>query len=154
MATKLSMKDPNPGIWFKFNDNDDDSGEICLRVLTPEKRDEFREKAIKKREKFKHGQRYVIENVNDDLFSKLMWDYSISEWSGLVDDDDADIECNADNKVYLMRNHIGFASFVGDKMTEMSERYESEVTLENENLSKGSAASGTPKDPVAKSAKK
>ena len=154
MSTKLSMKDPNPGLWFKFDENDPESGDICIRTLNVEKRDEIRGKAVKKRVQFKHGQRFEIEETNDDLFSKLIWDYSIAEWTGLVDDDGADIECNVDNKVHLMRNHVGFASFVGDKMEELSERYETELTLGNENLSKGSAVSETPKDRVVKSAKK
>ena len=154
MATKLSMKDPNPGIWFKFNENDPKSGEIGLRPLNSEKRKEIRSKSVKLREKFKHGQRYEIEDVNDDLFSQLVWDYVITGWNNLVDDDGKEIECNTDNKVFLMKNHIGFAGFVNDKLESLSERYESKITLENENLLKGSVVSGTPKNQAAINVKK
>ena len=154
MTTKLSMNDPNPGIWFKFDDNDPESGDICIRILNPEKREEIRNRAVKKREKFKHGQRYEIEDMNEELYTRLLWDYSIVAWENLVDDDGKTIECNADNKVFLMQNHVGFASFVGEKINSLSERYETEINVENENLLKGSGGSSTQTNQVAKSAKK
>ena len=154
MATKLSMKDPNPGIWFKFDEADPESGEICIRPLNPEKREEIRNKTVKKKEKFKHGQRFTYEETNDDLFARLVWDYSIADWSGLVDDDGNEIVCNIENKVFFMRNHVGFAGFVSDKMAELAERYETEITIENENLLRGSDVSVTQSDRPAKTAKK
>lgn len=154
MSTTLSMKDPNPGIWFKFNENDPKSGDICLRVVNPEKMKEIRDQAIKKRVIFKHGQRFEIEDINENLYSKLLWDYSIKDWEGLDDEGGNEIECNVDNKVFLMNNHVGFANFVGDKITELSERYEKDMNFENENLLQGSGGSSTQTNRVAKSAKK
>jgi hypothetical protein len=87
MATKLSMSDPNPGIWFKFDDNDPESGDIGIRPLNQAKRDEIRKKAIKKRIEYKHGQRFEVEELDDDKFSELLWDYSITGWNNLEDDD-------------------------------------------------------------------
>lgn len=154
MGTKLSMSNPNPGVWFQFDENDPESGEVAIRPLNPAKREEIRKKAVKKRVEYKHGQRFEVEDVNDDLFSELMWDYSITGWNGLVDDDGKPIECTSENKVFLMKNHVGFARFIGDKMEKLAEEYEGRMSVENENLSHGSAGSGTLTGQAAKPAKK
>lgn len=153
MTTKLSMTEPNPGIWFKFDENDPESGEVGIRPLNPARREEIRKKSVKKRVEYKKGQRFEVEDVNDDLFSELLWDYSITGWNGLVDDDGKEIPCTSENKVFLMRNHVGFARFIGDKMERLSEEYEGRLSVENENLSKGSSGSGTQTDQTAKPAK-
>lgn len=153
MATKLSMSDPNPGIWFKFDDNDPESGDIGIRPLNQAKRDEIRKKAIKKRIEYKHGQRFEVEELDDDKFSELLWDYSITGWNNLEDDDGKPIECNSESKLFLMRNHVGFARFIGEKMEKLAEDYEKQLTAERENLSKGSSASGTRKNQTATAAK-
>jgi hypothetical protein len=154
MGTKLSMSNPNPGIWFRFDENDPESGEVAIRPLNPAKREEIRKKAVKKRVEYKHGQRFEVEDVNDDLFSELLWDYSITGWSDLVDDDGKPIECNSENKVFLMKNHVGFARFIGDKMERLAEEYEGKMTAENQNLPKGSDGSGTRTGQAVKPAKK
>lgn len=143
MATTFNMSDPNPGIWFKFNPDDPESGEISLRPQNAEQRNKTRRKAIKNRVEYKHGQRYEVQDVDDDLFSELIWDYSIADWSGLVDDKGKQIKCTTENKVFLMRNHVGFARFVSEKLEEISEGYADRLEIENKNLSKGSSASGT-----------
>jgi hypothetical protein len=154
MATKLSMAEPNPGIWFKFDENDPESGEVGIRPLNPATREEIRKKCVKKRVEYKHGQRFPVEDVNDDLFSEMLWDYSITGWTDLVDDNGKEIEVTPENKVFLMRNHVGFARFVGDKMEKLSEEYEGKLSVENQNLSKGSSGSVTPTNQTAKDAKK
>lgn len=153
MGTKLSMTDPNPGIWFKFDDNDPESGEVAIRPLNPAKREEIRKRCVKRRVEYKHGQRFEVDDVNDDLYSELLWDYSITGWNGLVDDDDKEIPCTAENKVYLMKNHVGFARFIGDKMERLAEEYEGRMSVANENLSKGSGGSGTRTGQTAKPVK-
>lgn len=154
MATTLSMKDPNPGIWFKFDESDPKSGEIALRPLNSERRKEIRKKAIKKRVEYKHGQRFPVEEPDDDLFSELVWDYSIVDWSGLVDDAGNEIPCTLENKVFLMRKHIGFARFVSAKLEELSDGYENQLSIENANLSSGSHGSETRTNQTATSAEK
>ena len=154
MATTFNMTDPNPGIWFKFNPDDPESGEISLRPQNAEQRNKTRKKAVKDRVEYKQGQRFEVQDVDDELFSELVWDYSIVDWSGLVDDKGKQIECTTENKVFLMRNHIGFARFVAEKLGELSEGYAERLELENENLSKGSSASGTRTNRTAKNAEK
>ena len=62
MGTKLSMTNPNPGIWFRFDENDPESGEVAIRPLNPAKREEIRKKSVKKRVEYKHGQRFEVEH--------------------------------------------------------------------------------------------
>ena len=114
MATKLSKKDPNPGTWFKFDEDDPESGEICIRAVNDKKRREIDKKCRKKQEIFRKGQRYEKEEIDDALFSEMLWDYVIADWKGLLDDDDNPIECTKDNKVFWMQNSPGFAAFVND----------------------------------------
>ena len=154
MATTFNMSDPNPGFWFKFNPDDPESGEISLRPQNAEQRNKTRKKAVKDRVEYKQGQRFEVQDVDDELFSELVWDYSIVDWSGLVDDKGKQIECTTENKVFLMRNHIGFARFVAEKLGELSEGYAERLELENENLSKGSSVSGTRINRTVKSAEK
>jgi hypothetical protein len=154
MATKLSLKNPNPGVWFRFDDQDPQSGEVSIRPLNAAKREEIRKKAVKRRIEYKHGQRFEVEDTNDDLFSELLWDYAITEWSGLVDDDGKEIPCTSENKIFLMRNHVGFARFIGDKLELMATEYEGNLEIENKNLSKGSSGCGTPTNQTVKNAGK
>lgn len=154
MATTFNMTDPNPGIWFKFNPDDPNSGEISLRPQNAEQRAKTRKKAIKNRVEYKQDQRFEVQDIDDDLFSELVWDYSIADWFGLVDDKGKVIECTTENKIFLMRNHVGFSRFVAEKLGEITEGYSKRLELENENLSKGSYASGTRTSRTAKSAEK
>ncbi len=41
MGTKFSLKDPNPGVWFLFDEKDPGSGRICIRTLNPAKGQEI-----------------------------------------------------------------------------------------------------------------
>ena len=154
MATQFNLSDPNPGIWFKFDDSNPESGEIALRPQNADQRAKTRKTAIKNRVEYNHGQRYEVQDIDEDLFSELIWDYSIADWSGLVDDKGKDIPCTAENKSFLMKNHIGFARFVSEKLEEISEEYADKLELENKNLSKGSCASGTRASQAAKNAGK
>jgi hypothetical protein len=121
MATRFSIKDPNPGVWFKFNEDDADSGEICIRPVTMAKRQEIQKKTVKKKAEYKHGGRFEVSEVNDDLFAEMLWDYTIKTWERLEDDDGNPIDCTTANKVFLMQNNVGFASFVAKCMEKVND---------------------------------
>jgi CRISPR/Cas system-associated protein Cas7 (RAMP superfamily) len=133
MATKFSMKDPNPGVWFKFDEKDPESGEICIRPVNASKRREMLKKCIKDCVEYKKGQRFEYQETNDDLYSELLWDYVITDWRSLEDDEDKPIECTKENKVKLMLENIGFAHFVGSCMEIVNEDIEerSKAALKN-----------------------
>ena len=137
MGTKFSIKDPNPGVWFKFNEDDPDSGEIRIRVVNSSKRQEIQKACVKRRVEYKHGQRFEVQDTNDELFSEMLWDYSIMEWNRLEDDDGKPIVCDTDMKVFLMQNNIGFAQFVSRCLELITEEEESRVATIEKNLSSG-----------------
>ena len=148
MPTVFSIKDPNPGVWFKFDDSDPDSGEICIRAVNQAKRAEIQRKAVKSRVEYKHGNRFSYQDTDEDLFSKLLWTYTIVDWSGLMDDDGKPIPCDDDNKLFLMQNHVGFSQFVGACIEKMNELNEERVSQVSADLSKGSVASQGKSRPV------
>jgi hypothetical protein len=141
MGTKFDLKNPNPGAWFKFNEDDPASGEICIRAVNTAKRREIQKKCIKQRVEYKHGQRFEFTESDDDLFSEMLWDYVIADWHDLEDDDGKPIECTKENKVFLMLNNVGFALFVNECLEKVNADLENRVKKENEDLSKGSTAS-------------
>jgi hypothetical protein len=145
------MKDPNPGAWFKFNEDDPKSGEISIRAVNAAKRREIQKKCIKQKVEYKHGQRFEFTESDDDLFSEMLWDYVIADWHDLEDDDGKPIECTKENKIFLMLNNVGFALFVNECLEKVNDDLENRIKKENEDLSKGSTASE--KSRTAKSAK-
>ena len=151
MATKFSIKDPNPGVWFKFDQNDPDSGEIAIRAVNQRKRREIQRKCIKNRVEYKHGQRFEVQDTNDDLFSEMLWDYIISDWNKLEDDDGNPIECTTENKLMLMAENVGFQQFVNACLLKLTEEYEDMAeTIEKNSLS---GSSDLKRSRPAKSAK-
>ena len=121
---KFSMKNLNPGAWFYFDKNDPESGKICIRILSPGKLSEIRN-SIETEVEFKDGQRYEYQKPDTDgIRDKIIWDYCIVDWQNLVDDDNQPIECNIENKLKLMQEHIGFSSFVENCLTQLNEQNE------------------------------
>lgn len=130
MATQFSLKDPNPGIWFSFDENDPDAGRIRIRPLNSDALRTIRKKATKREIEYKGAYRHEYEKTDEDLFSKLVWDYVIVEWERLADDDGAPIQCTAETKSFLMLNNIGFAAFVAEKR-EAAEKAAAEIAEES-----------------------
>lgn len=151
MATVFSFKDPNPGIWFKFDESDPNSGEVAIRAVNQAKRQEIQKKTSRKKIEFKHGGRFEVVDQNEDLFMELLWDYTIADWKGLQDDDGKAIECTTENKLFLMQNHVGFATFIGEKIGKVNDMHEERVSLVKQDFLTGSGDSG--KSLPAKSAK-
>lgn len=130
MATRFSLTDPNPGVWFSFDDNDPETGRICIRVINGEKQQELRKRTVKKRIEYKHSQRFEYEDRDDEAYSKLLWDYVIMEWERLENDDGKPIECTAENKNKLMMANVRFAQFVGaciEKVNALMEARSAEI---------------------------
>lgn len=151
MATQFSLRDPNPGVYFSFNDDDTESGGVLVRSVNMTKRNEIQKKTVKNRVEYKHGQRFEYTETNEDLFSELLWDYAIAGWERLEDDDKNPIECTTENKLFLMRNNVGFAQFVGQCMEKLEKENEKRLKVVEKNSLPGSKESG--KSPIAKPVK-
>ena len=150
MATVFSIKDPNPGVWFKFDDSDPDSGEIRIRAMNNEQRKKLQKACNKNRVEYKHGQRFEVTDSDDDKFSEMLWEYCIVEWCRLEGDDGREIECTAKNKAALMQTNVGFSQFVGKCLEILAEQEEDRVARIEKNLPSGSK--GSKKSQAAKGA--
>jgi len=151
--TTFSLKDPNQGAWFQFNENDPDSGEIQIRVINSARRSEMQKACVKPKVEYKHGQRFEFTQTNDELFSRMLWDYSIVSWVRLEDDDGKPIECTTDNKIFLMQNNVGFAQFVSKCLEILTETEENRVSMVEKNLKSGSSDLSVAKNQTVKPAK-
>lgn len=121
MGTKFSLKNPNPGAWFSFDEADPGTGKICLRAANRATLGSIEKAHAKKRIEYKHGQRFEVRDVDSEGYSKALWDYCIVGWEGLLDDDGKKIECTTDIKYVLMTENIGFATFVGGCLDKLGE---------------------------------
>ena len=109
---KINLKDLNPGTWFKFDESDSESGEICLRVLNSGKLAEIRDKTVKTKVEYRGANRYEYQDMDNAARDRIIWDYCIVDWKGLVDDEEVPIECTTETKIAVMNGHVGFSLFV------------------------------------------
>ena len=123
---KFNLKDLNPGSWFYFDETDAESGKICLRVLNAEKLAEIRDKTMQTKVEYRGDNRYEYSDIDHSGRDRIIWDYCIVDWQGLIDDDEQPIECTTENKIKLMNGHVGFSGFVEkclEKLNRQNERY-------------------------------
>jgi len=126
---KFNLENLNPGTFFPFEDGE---GGITLRVANGESLDAINKACIKKRFEFRRGQRIEITDEDQDLRSKMLWDYVIVSWEGVYDENGNAIPCNKETKDLLMKGSVVFSAFVGDCI----EKLTNEETSYNEDLEK------------------
>ena len=128
---KLNLDDLNPGTFFPFDEFDDDSGGITIRLANGAKMDEINKKCSKKKTEYRRHVRheYVIED--EKKRSDMLWDYVIMEWNGVTNEKTGEeIPCTTENKIMLMRGSVKFSNFVGsciEKLTEEMEAFEEDL---------------------------
>jgi hypothetical protein len=124
---KFDLTELNPGVFFSFDENEDGAGGVTIRLANGKILDEINKACIKKKVEFRRGQRHEVIIDNDELRSKMLWEYVIIDWKGLYDQDGKEIPCTKENKVMLMQGSVKFSSFIGncvEKLTEETEAYE------------------------------
>ena len=126
VGTVFNLKDLNPGTWFDV----EGGGRICLRVCGADKLREIRKQTVKKQKEYKNGQRFVFEETNEDLQSKLIWDYCIVTWENFLDAAGKPIPCNAENKSTLMGNSPFFSKIVANDMKKLAVEENEDEELE------------------------
>jgi hypothetical protein len=103
--------------------------EVNICFLSRETLQNIRKKATKTT--FKNRQ--PVEELNDDLFLELYVKGSIKGWRGLklryleqlapVDvsdqDQEAELEYNEENALYLMKSSVNFDSFISEQVTDL-----------------------------------
>jgi hypothetical protein len=132
---KFNMKDLNPGSWFKFDEDDPESGRICIRILNAAKLAEIRDTTVKTKVEYVKGDRHEFKNIDDAARDSIIWDYCIVNWEDLIDDDDSPIECTTENKIKLMTEHVGFQSFVENCMVRLNKEADTFAEYSEKNLS-------------------
>jgi len=129
MAT-FNLDDLNPGVEFEYEEG---GAKITLRVCAGDDYKVIRKQTTKKKVEFKNNQRHEYEVVDDDLQSRLLWDFCIVDWEGFFDVDGKTIPCNIDTKNLLMGKSLDFSKFVLDKIQELTETQEKTKEDEEKN---------------------
>ncbi len=129
MAT-FDLNDLNPGVEFEYEEG---GGKVTLRVCAGDDYKEIRKKTTKKKVEFKNGQRHEFEVVDDDLQSRLLWDFCIVDWEDFFDADKKPIPCNIETKNLLMGKSLQFSKFVLEKIQELSDAQERDREEEEKN---------------------
>lgn len=117
MAMKIDLENPNPGVTFYFNDEDESEGHIVLRVLSGEVLESITNRCRTKRVEVKGSPPTRFEYLDfkkggEEKEFELTWDYCIQSWSQVVDAKGAEIPCTPENKVFLMKQSPQFSSYV------------------------------------------
>jgi hypothetical protein len=123
MTTVFNIKgELNPGTWFYYDEEDEDSGRVLLRTSNAKTLESIykrtRKDAVDYRTIGGLAQRFEYQKITKpDLENELLWDYCIMDWEGFKDADGNAIECTKENKVLLMNNSAEFLRFIGRSQT-------------------------------------
>ena len=123
---KFDLAELNPGVFFSFDENEDGEGGVTIRLANGKTLDEINKACIKKKVEFRRGQRHEVIIDNDELRSKMLWEYVIIDWKGLYDQDGKEIPCTKENKVMLMQGSVKFSSFIGNCVEKLTEETEAD----------------------------
>jgi len=109
----------NPGMWFDYGES---GMRVCLRTCPIEEIREVEKVTTKKKRIFKGEHMHIIETVDEDQQSVLIWDYTIIDWEKCLDKSRKDIPCTRQFKVQMMNKSIKFAAFYAQSMKELNKR--------------------------------
>lgn len=132
---QFDMENLNPGVWFEWEGD----AKVQLRVCDTEKMSEIRKSTVKVvKEVVFHpttrvAQKVEDEKVDEENYSKLLWDYCIVDWKNISDASGNPIPCTTENKMKLMTKSFKFSKFIGDSISKLIEKeaQESETRLKN-----------------------
>ena len=136
---KFNMSNLNPPAWFLFNEDDPEEGRILLRVCAGRDLERIeKETNTKQPPEYRRGQRFIIpDKVDEKKRSRMIWDFVIVDWEGVLDEAEKPIKCTTDNKVQLMEQSVVFAGFVGECLEKMN----ADIKGYQENLEKNLSSS-------------
>lgn len=140
----INMKNMNPPTRFYWEEpKENEEGEyVDLRLAPNSVQNDFRKKCgialrTEYRETKKRGVQR-LEYVDADqakLFrlNDMLVDYNIVDWN-LKDTEGNEIECSAENKLLLIKNHPPFENWFNDKMDFLENATKEQAKKEIENL--------------------
>ena len=115
---KFDLDNLNPGTRFDFPDSD---AWVCLRTCAGDDLKAIHKQSRKKRIDYRRGQRFEYQKTDEDLESRLLWDFCITDWGGLFDKPGKPIACNTEMKIALMGKSVVFSSFVVDCLDKLNQ---------------------------------
>ncbi len=117
---KFDLDNLNPGVMFET----EGGGKVWLRVCAGDDFRKIRKQTTKKKVEFRNNQRYEYEVVDEELQSRLLWDFCIVNWDGFYDGENHVIPCNIETKNLLMGQSLAFSRFVLDKIDVLTQNAE------------------------------
>lgn len=110
----------NKGVWFHFDEENQDLGGICLRMPTADDYDEIEELTVKEgKPDYHRGVRYPTKKTNEKLATRLQSRKLIVDWKG-VSLEGTKVECTNENIDRALKIQ-DFHSFVGDCIEKLLE---------------------------------
>jgi len=131
----------NDGKWFYFDEENEDAGGVCLRILSTDAYADIEKLTVKQGKPIFHkGQKFDNPVVNEKLASKMRWRYCIVDWKN-VQIDGQDVECNDENKAKLIKvnDFISFVATCLEELTETNDALEEARVKNSETSSSGNA---------------
>ena len=111
----MKFSTENVGTWFYFNEDKEEDGGLCLRILSLAETTALDAKYKKTRIEYKRNNRFEVPVIDEQGYDQAMWDMVITDWLNVCDADGTPLECNKANKFELMSRSVAFASFVTEK---------------------------------------
>lgn len=119
--TVFDISGEKEGVWFDM----EGGGKIKLRTMSADAFKEIRKQTVKRKIEYKRvegkAERFVAEDVDDDLQSDLFWDHVILTWDNLYDSKGKEIPCTKENKSLLLNRSVKFLNFVTESFKTLTE---------------------------------
>jgi len=121
MAVFDIEKPAEPTAWF----NMEEGGRVQLCLISSDTYDEIRKQATKSKVEYAKvdgkPERFEVNKVDPDLFSKLFWGKVIVSFEGLLDKHKNPISCTDEHKALLATRSEEFALFVQEGLKKLKE---------------------------------
>lgn len=117
---KFDIDNLNPPAWFDAPVKDDPA-RILLRIGSVEDVEKIRKKVTNRRVEYKRGQRFVVEEIDEEALSEETWKSAILDWEGIYDSNNNPIPCTDEMKLKLMREEPIFSSWVVRSLEQLAE---------------------------------
>lgn len=145
----MKFSSDNSGKKFYFNPKKEEEGSVTLRLVPKDILDDIMSKTTWTTKRIRRGQ--MQEEKHEDLpkQERLIWDYTIVDWEN-VSIDGEEIECNTENKYFMMMRVPKFSNFVADQVEMMRNEEMNDTELVGNSLTQsGNSTKGSRQDSTA-----
>ena len=114
------FEEDTQGTWFKYDEENPNSAEICMRSLKLEEINEMERLFSKKKAVYKSTGRYEFVETNNDRQSEYVWIRVIMGWKKVLDSKGKERPCDEENILYLMYKVPNFSRWVSKCMRKLN----------------------------------